>query len=252
VARFFEDGFKAIRNGAGEDVEVVFIFDSLEQIRGSLSNEQEVTHSVELLFSTHMKLLHNPYLHEIYTVPPWLKFILPGTKMVVLPCVRLWEKRSHRPPCGPGVQAFRALLEKRFSTEGLRRFFGADPFLQAQRLIDLSGGHFRDLLLLIRETVVRTDTLPVGGDALDKAIVSVRSSFLPISLKDAEWLARIEKERATLLETTEASDVQRLTRFLDTHIVLYLRNGEEWYDVHPLVRDEVIKIAAAAASQSTA
>jgi hypothetical protein len=26
-------------------------------------------------------------------------------------------------------------------------------------------------------------------------------------------------------------------------MVLYLRNGEEWYDLHPLVRDEVQKIA---------
>jgi hypothetical protein len=26
-------------------------------------------------------------------------------------------------------------------------------------------------------------------------------------------------------------------------MVLYLRNGEEWYDIHPLVRDEVQKIA---------
>jgi hypothetical protein len=37
----------------------------------------------------------------------------------------------------------------------------------------------------------------------------------------------------------EAPDVSRLTRFLDTHFVLYLRNGEEWYDIHPLIREEV-------------
>ena len=26
-----------------------------------------------------------------------------------------------------------------------------------------------------------------------------------------------------------------LSRFFDTHLVLFYRNGEEWYDVHPLV-----------------
>jgi len=37
--------------------------------------------------------------------------------------------------------------------------------------------------------------------------------------------------------------VGRLSRFLDTHLVLYLTNGEDWYDVHPLIRDEVCALA---------
>jgi hypothetical protein len=42
------------------------------------------------------------------------------------------------------------------------------------------------------------------------------------------WLAEIARERATLLPTTEPKDVNRLTRFLDTHVVLIFtmaRNG---------------------------
>jgi hypothetical protein len=93
VLQFFEDGIKAVRKARGDDAKVVFLFDSLEQIRGSLSNEQEVTHSVEVLFSTHLKLLEIPYVHVVYTVPPWLKFVLPGLGMFVLPCLRLVEQR---------------------------------------------------------------------------------------------------------------------------------------------------------------
>jgi hypothetical protein len=59
-------------------------------------------------------------------------------------------------------------------------------------------------------------------------------------------LAEIERERKALLRTREPAEINRLTRFLDTHVVLYLKNGEEWYDVHPLVRDEVLSIASAA------
>ncbi len=73
-----EFGFKAIRKSHGDDAKVVFIFDSLEQIRGSLSNEQEVTRSVELLFSSYLKLLAIPYLHVVYTVPPWLSSCFPA------------------------------------------------------------------------------------------------------------------------------------------------------------------------------
>jgi hypothetical protein len=246
VETFFEDGVKAVRRQNGDDARIVFLFDSLEQIRGSLSNERDVTRSVEVLFSTHLKLLEIPYVHVLYTVPPWLKFVLPGTDIIVLPCLRLWEKDAPRSDCGAGIAAMHSLVERRFSAEGLRRFFGADASTRVGRLIGLCGGHFRDLLLLLRETVLRADALPVSETILDRAVIRVRSNFLPISVEDAKWLAEIERERATVLKSVEPEEINRLTRFLDTHIVLYLKNGDEWYDVHPLVRDEVKLIVSRA------
>jgi hypothetical protein len=38
--------------------------------------------------------------------------------------------------------------------------------------------------------------------------------------------------------------VPDLARFLDSHVVLCYRNGHEWYNVHPLIRDHVTKQAA--------
>lgn len=246
VTAFFEDGFKAIRASRGQDVQVVFIFDSLEQIRGSLSYEREVTKSVESLFSNYLEMLAIPYLHVVYTVPPWLKFLLPGTNIVVLPSVRMWNRDVGRSKFEPGIRTLQSVVARRFSTEGLTRFFGPDPFSRAGRLIDLCGGHFRELLLLLRETVLRTSFLPVSDEAIEAAVLHVRSNFLPIALEDARWLAEIERKRSTLLKSTEPAEVNRLARFLDTHIVLYLRNGEGWYDIHPLVRGEVRLIAAPA------
>ncbi|MBZ5626483.1 MAG: ATP-binding protein [Acidobacteriia bacterium] len=62
-----------------------------------------------------------------------------------------------------------------------------------------------------------------------------------IRLKDETYWDRFRN----WLTTTDVNlkEIGRLTRFLDTLLVLYLRNGEEWYDLHPLVRDEVQKIA---------
>jgi hypothetical protein len=248
VRNFFEEGIKAIRARCGAETPVVFLFDSLEQIRGSLSTEQEVIHSVERLFASHANKLQMPYLHAVYTVPPWLKFVLPGTPMTVLPCVRLWENDHARSQCSPGLRAFESLVEKRFSVEGLKRFFGPTPWSRAGRLLELCRGHFRDLLLLLRETIIRVDELPASDGAIDDAVLRVKSSFLPIAIEDAKWLAAIERERASLLKTTDAGEIHRLTRFLDTHIVLYLKNGDEWYDVHPLIRKEVMAIAEAAAA----
>lgn len=251
VQAFFKDGCETIRGLRGDDVQVVFLFDSLEQIRGSLSNEQEVMRSVELLFSNYLKLLTIRSLHVVYTVPPWLKFLLPGTHMIVLPCMRMWHKGPDRAEFDPGIRALHKLVEKRFTKEGLERFFGPHPFARAGKLIKLCGGHFRDLLLLLRETVLRTSSLPVSDAAIDAAIIQVKSDFLPISLEDAKWLAEIECQHETVLKSSEPAEINRLTKFLDTHIVLYLRNGEEWYDVHPMVREEVRAIAAKAAAAAT-
>lgn len=105
VLQVLRGGYQAVHKARGDDAKVVFLFDSLEQIRGSLSNEHEVTHSVEVLFSTHLKLLEIPYVHVVYTVPPWLKFVLKGVDMIVLPCLRLWNNDSGRSECTSGGSA---------------------------------------------------------------------------------------------------------------------------------------------------
>jgi hypothetical protein len=70
----------------------------------------------------------------------------------------------------------------------------------------------------------------------------VRGNYLPIAIDDAQWLHDIELVRGSMLPNTEPASVNRLTRFLDTHFVLYFTNGKEWYDIHPLIRDEVSEI----------
>jgi hypothetical protein len=245
VQDFFETAYKAIRAQRPEAAGVVFLFDSLEQIRGSLSEERKVFSSVEFLFSNYLQFLSIPYLHVVYTVPPWLKFVLKGVDMTVIPCIRTWENDGGRTRCEAGIEAMRELVARRFPQDGAERLLGPEWRVQLDRLIELSGGHFRDMLRLLREIVLRADGLPVDANLIDRSIIEVRSHFLPIAVEDARWLHKIAMERATPLRTDSPEEVARLTKFLDTHVVLYLRNGEEWYDVHPLLRDEVERIVAA-------
>jgi hypothetical protein len=245
VDAFFEDGVKAIKRAMSDDTQIVFIFDSLEQIRGSLFNEDDVIKSVERVFSQHHKLLEMPYVHAIYTVPPWLKFVMKNhpKRIEVLPCVKQWHKGEMRKSHQIGEDKFRELIIKRFGADGFEAFFGADSPTKAKtkadRLIKLCGGHFRDLLSLLRETVLHANNFPVGEVEIEHAIASVRSTFLPISKEDAELLAEIERTHSSALKDEY---VGRLARLLDTHLVLYFKNGEEWYDIHPLIREEVHKI----------
>lgn len=135
----------------------------------------------------------------------------------------------------------------------MQKLFGSEPVRQAMvdQMIAVCGGHFRDLLRLLRDVILRgtaLPNLPVSSGLVVDAINAARRDFLPIAQDDAKWLAEIARVRATALPSTDATPVNRLTRFLDSHFVLYFVNGKEWYDIHPLIRDEVAEVVKAASS----
>jgi len=137
---------------------VVFIFDQLEQLRGTLQTEQDAIRSVERIFAIHVDLLKIPYVHAVFTVPSWLKFVLPGTvQIALLSTVHLWKNDPRRTRCKPTWEVFRSLVERRLREEGLQLLFVKQA--GGQKLVDdvigVCGGHFRDLLRLLRDTVVR-------------------------------------------------------------------------------------------------
>lgn len=248
VDAFFEDGVKAIKSALSEETQVVFVFDQLEQLRGSRLNEDEVIRSVVKVFSQHKDKLELPYVHAIYTVPPWLQFAMPRRlgKVVQLQCVKQWDKgnKSIRPHL-EGKKLLRKFILKRFGEEGYREFFGEDWNVEKSRadgLIDSSGGHFRDLLYLLREAVLPTKKeFPVTDKILEDAVSNVRESFLPIPKEDAPWLAEIERTNSESLPSSDDESIKTFMRFMDNHWVINFHNGEDWYDIHPIIREEVHK-----------
>ena len=224
----------------------VFIFDSLEQLRDTLTTKGTVADSVVTLFANHRRDFQFPRMHVVLTAPPWLKFLLPDLKKVrLLYNVKLWNNNDKRSDNEPGRKTLRQILKRRFTEEGFERYFGRRKNKPLEeRLIDASGGHFRDLIYLVRETLLRADPdkLPVSDDGVDSAIASYRDTFLPIPLADASWLHEIGAVRDSILKDRGNDSVQRMTFFLDNHLALILKNGNEWYDVHPIIRDEIAEI----------
>ncbi len=250
VDDFFAQNIQRIRKADKKDTKVVFIFDGLEQIQGTRSNENDVVDSITRLFANSREMLEIPSVHLVYTVPPWIKFVIPGFQTRLLPTVKLWKK-TDRARNSEGYDNLLAILKLRFTEEGFERFFGklkkGGSHALAETLIEHSGGHFRDLLRLVEETILQTDKLPVAKEAVTHAIATVRRNFLPIARDDATVLRAIAEQRTAIPQTTSPAEVSRLARFLDTHVVLYFINGDEWYDLHPLIREEVFEITAHAA-----
>ena len=77
VRKFFEGCVMTLRRRYG-DREIVLLLDSIEHVRGTLADAEDVYGSVEELFAGHSEKLHLPSLHVVYTVPPYLKVRCPG------------------------------------------------------------------------------------------------------------------------------------------------------------------------------
>ena len=241
VKNFFEDYTKELKERHPHAAGIVFLFDNLEQLRGSATTEREVIGSVQTLFSTHIDRLAIPYIHVIYTVPPWLKFLLAGANVEILPSIVQWNNDPGRSPKGMGDACLREVIQGRFGDDGFLRFFGTDA--KADEFVKVSGGNLRDLIRLLREAIKRVDSLPVSEQVIQASIRTIREQFLPIPTDDAIWLARISKQRESALPNGNPETIARFSLFLDTHLVLFLRNGDEWYDVHPLIREFVEQVA---------
>ena len=241
VHKFIEDCVKAIKSVNSVDTEVVILVDSLEHIRGSFLNAKQVQESVELLFAGHAEKLRLPNVHVVYIVPPYLKVRVHNLGMLygvgalqIFPAIKI--RSSDGEVHELGIGAIKKIVAKRGDW---KRLLGDDA--QLEKLIHMSGGNIRDLLRLLSEVIRRATELPVSTPVVDDAINQMRVEFLPVADDDAMWLAQIaETHQASFGAMDKLPD---LARFFDTHLVLCYRDGPEWYDVHPLIKEHMIEQA---------
>jgi hypothetical protein len=111
---------------------------------------------------------------------------------------------------------------------------------QLDQLCEMSGGHLRDLMRMMQDLARRLrqrDSVKATELIIKETIEAATREMLPIADDDADWLWRIHEDHEFPLPSIE--QLPRLSRFLDTHVVLCYRNGREWYDIHPLILDDV-------------
>jgi hypothetical protein len=224
------------------DKKVVFIVDSVERIRGVGGDAEAVYKSVENLFSGHADKLVFPPLHVVYTIPPYLPILaagirafLGGVAVYSLPAVHVFKNRS-REASDAGLGIMEQIIAKRYPDWSA--IFTPDAL---RRLALSSGGDLRDFFRLIKICLTRAaspDTrLPVGPGVLEHAETMVRNEMLPLAGEDLRWLKRIAATKDASLDAVK--DLPVLARYFETKLVLNYRNGSNWYDVHPLLRNHV-------------
>jgi hypothetical protein len=245
VDKFIEDGVKLIHKKEGDDIKVVFIFDSLEQIRGSLNDEALVIKSVEEVFTQNVHLLKLRYVNTIYTVPPWLRFVMTSEDIITLRGIKQWENNAQRTKYDKGNELLRDVVRKRFKADGMKLFFGDGDAAnnKLDKLVDNCGGSLRLLMRMLTIAMRRVKEIPFTQELIDGVIYELENSFI-VSLDDARWLNKVAETKSESLVDNESDNISKFTRLIDTQLVLYFRNGKDWYDIHPLVRDKVARIIA--------
>jgi hypothetical protein len=229
---------------------VVVIFDGLEKITAlKVEDRPRVEESIEAVFSSHIEWLKLP-CHVIYTFPLWLRFrtndlaSLCGPPLT-LPMVKIQTRKGvvHR----AGVERLIELVRRRLGD--LRPVFGDDPRPTLERLVLASGGYPRDLLRLVRDAISRSRTFPIEPAQADRAIAILAEEYKLVTLlANLQVAAHIAVHHVLPQGQVEVRDASWL---FERWLVLTYRNGDEWYDLHPLVRlVPAVKDAIAAASKA--
>ena len=239
---FLGESVNYVRQQEGDaNRKVVLLIDSVERIRGVGSDAMAVYESVRNLFFGHAEHLKVPLLHIVYTIPPYLSVLASGAGTLMggavarrLVSTHIFKDRS-RDADEEGLKVLRLVIATRYPTWATL----FDP-AAIDKLAMSSGGDLREFFRLIRLCLpaVRDDAqLPLTVDAVKPAENAARNEMLPIPADHLTWLKRITLSHDTCLD--KDADLPTLAHFLDNRLVLNYRNGSDWYDVHPLLREVV-------------
>lgn len=215
---------------------VVVIADGLEKFAPLREEDRQAMEaSVESVFVQHAGLLKMP-CHVIYTFPLWLRFraaelgALYEGQPAVLPMVKIADQSGA--PYPAGIQKLRDLVARRLD---LPRLFGNDLDATLLPLIQASGGYPRDLLRMVRQVLIDARTFPIGAHAAQRVIDELTQQYaFVVRGTNLPLLKQIATTHVLPQESTE--QVAQFGRLLERWLVLAYRNGDEWYDLHPLVR----------------
>ena len=243
---FATEAVSLVRSKTSPGKKIVLIVDSVEQLRGvgSSSDVAEIFKSAETLFSGHADKLRFQSLHLVCTIPPYLSALAgnlatlySGGKIYMLPSVHVYEGRPQdgaKPvQSKTGLAAMQKIVGGRFPE--WKEFLTQD---QLFRLAADSGGDLRDFFRLVKLCVSQAlyHPAPLPDKVIEGAESDLRND-MPLADNDRNWLRKIQQSHKRELENLDKlPDFARLT---ENKYVLNYRNGDDWFDVHPLLRTTV-------------
>ncbi|MEG4232446.1 AAA family ATPase [Microcoleus sp. Pol11C3] len=182
--------------------------------------------------------------HVIYTIPISMVYSNRATELInnyndpqVLPMIMVQNPDGSTNEAG--LAKIKELIEKRVKQVNPNQSLETGLFDSGEtieRLCLMSGGHVRNLLLMMQEAITRTEDLPITAKAAQRAITQARDVYRRTP-EEGEWqiLAKVSQTQRIL------NDEQHRNLLFSRCILEYRYYDEEgemqpWYDVHPLIK----------------
>ena len=182
--------------------------------------------------------------HVIYTIPISMVYSNRATELInnyndpqVLPMIMVQNPDGSTNEAG--LAKIKELIEKRVKKVNPNQSLETGLFDSREtleRLCLMSGGHVRNLLLMMQEAITRTEDLPITAKAAQRAITQARDVYRRTP-EEGEWqiLAKVSQTQRIL------NDEQHRNLLFSRCILEYRYYDEEgemqpWYDVHPLIK----------------
>lgn len=231
----------------------LLIVDSLEHFHGRGGVDDEILASLRVLFEQHAGAMRLPEWQVVYSVPPLLPKLAPGVIASVamahiyqLTSAHVFKDHSTEPDTSM-LPALQDMVDRRCGGADNRRRFIDDALLR--EVILASGGDLRDLFRMLKLAALyafEVPQLPVDADLLQSVYDNWRAPYLPLAVDTAERLAAVHATKQPLIPTENEWFVV-MGDLAQKRMLLY-RNGEVWYDVHPLLREAVTAASVKAAA----
>lgn len=237
-ATVMKESIQRIQQAVGSKADrFIVIADGLEKLDGLDQGDRDaVENAAESLFIGHSEFLRLP-CHVIYTFPVWLRFRTAqlgssySGEPQTLPMIKVREQTGE--PFEAGLDKLHDLIRVRL--EDPTRVFGSDPKAMLRPLLEASGGYPRDALRMVRSILQNEESFPVSPSVVEREIRSLQQTYHAMVLgTHAQLLAQIDETHQIPNDTPE--QLRQFGELFARFLVLAYRNGQEWFDIHPLVR----------------
>ncbi|HEV8713453.1 MAG TPA: hypothetical protein VGX03_11580 [Candidatus Binatia bacterium] len=215
--------------------DLVLIVDNLDRI--VLRDLEGGLNTHDRLFLNRGSQLNALRCHIIYTLPISMVFSPKATALVnvfgrrpdVLPMVKVSEPDGTDDPTGMNVT--REMVRKRLAEVPVAESVAFDSSDTLDYLCRISGGHVRNLLILIRSACTAAGTLPLTRRIIELAVRGMSNDF-ERALNRPEFFETLRQiDRSHDLPGSEHDQL-----LLYNLSVLEYLNGDAWYAVNPAVR----------------
>ncbi|MEH2243243.1 MAG: hypothetical protein V7K85_11025 [Nostoc sp.] len=239
---FIKDAKNNLPSGYSQ---LVLIADNLDRIVPIAQEDGRSNH--EQIFLDRSEQLQALDCHLVYTVPISLLYSNRAIDIVniygnapVLPMIMVQtpDNQSYQ----KGINKVMEVLQKRLSSIDASLSI-VDIFEQREALEQLclmSGGHVRNLLLLMKEAIKYTNAKTISNRALQRSISELRNTYRnTVFANEWEALAKVyhskQIENEPLYRGLLFNRCILEYRYLDEH-----GNSKVWYDIHPKISNCVL------------